>query len=160
MPQEGGERRRKQRRRRRCGASAATFQPLPSSSTCSSETLLSAHDVLTAATATVRAWGWRGGPRIDTDALEEALRATATDLPFLAGRLRLHELRLGSAVIEHSGPAGSSPSGSSGGISLVVVDAPDVTVDVMGPDCWGRRGVTIQDPAAPWYVPQMELSLK
>ncbi len=35
--------------------------------------------------ATVRAWGFRGA-RMDASALAAALRATVTDLPFLAGR--------------------------------------------------------------------------
>lgn len=128
---------------------------LPTSESIGShETPLSAYDVQTAATATVRAWGWRGA-RVDPAALEEAVRALASDLPFLAGRLRLRDSRLASTVIEH-------PPGAPGhGIRLAVVEAADVSVACMGPAAaWVRRGVTVQDPQAPWYVPQLNLSLK
>lgn len=127
---------------------------IPSPTASSRETLLSAYDVQTAATATVRAWGWRGA-RIDAAALEEAVRATATDLPFLAGRLRLRDSRLASVVIEH-------PPGAPGhGIRLTVVEAADVSVACMGPAAaWVRRGVSVQDPQPPFYVPQLDLSLK
>jgi len=42
-------------------------------------------DVFIATVASARAWGFSGKP-LDASALESALQATVTDLPFLAGR--------------------------------------------------------------------------
>lgn len=65
--------------------SAKLVKPSGSGGQLGSNTPLSCYDAITVLTATVRAWGFEGG-RIEPRALEAALAATLSDLPFLAGR--------------------------------------------------------------------------
>ncbi|PRW20453.1 concanavalin A-like lectin glucanase [Chlorella sorokiniana] len=113
------------------------------------QTLLSAYDALTITTATVRAWGFRGA-RLDPQALAAALQATVTDLPFLAGRLAglsLWDPRLGAVCIQHTGA----------GALLTVLEGDGAGVDCMGPDTWPRSGMTIQDPAVPFWIEPLDV---
>ena len=146
-------------------------------------TPLSVFDCLSATTATARAWGFEGA-QINIDALVDGLRRTITDLPFLGGRcghpplpppppdrrcrlppscpalthwllpaLRLagftlrEHLRLGALHIEHTGA----------GALLTVVEAPSVRVACMAPGTWPRRGMTIADPAVPFYIEPLDV---
>ena len=86
--------------------------------------------------------------RVDPVALAAALETTLTDLPFLAGRLGgMKRLRLSSLAIWHTGE----------GVPLTIVQAEGVTLDALAPQHWPRAGVTIAQPAWPWYLERMDV---
>ncbi|EFN51956.1 hypothetical protein CHLNCDRAFT_139630 [Chlorella variabilis] len=112
----------------------------------SARTELACLDQVNVITCTTRAWGWQGG-RLDAAALEAALRATVTDLPFLAGRIcKMEGGRLGSLHIEHSGA----------GALLTVATSEDARVAGMGPLTWPQPRITLAAPAIPFYIPPMD----
>lgn len=89
--------------------------------------------------------------RVDPAALAAALEQTLTDLPFLSGRLGgMKKLRLGTLAIRHTGE----------GVPLTVVRAEGVTLDALAPEHWPRAGVTIAQPAWPWYLERLDVGKK
>jgi len=89
--------------------------------------------------------------QVDPKALAAALQQTVTDLPFLAGRFGgLKKLRLDSLSIKHTGE----------GVPLTVVRAEGATLAALAPEHWPRSGVTIAQPAWPWYLERLDVGKK
>ncbi|PRW20583.1 putative acetyltransferase isoform X2 isoform A [Chlorella sorokiniana] len=88
---------------------------------------------------------------IDPKTLAAALQQTVDDLPFLAGRFGgLKKLRLDSLAIQHTGE----------GVPFTVVRAEGASLAVLEPEHWPRSGVTIAQPAWPWYLERMDVGKK
>lgn len=64
----------------------------------------------------------------------------------LAG-LSLWDPRLGAMYVQHTGA----------GALLTVLESDEAGVECMGPDTWPRSGMTIQDPAVPFWVEPLDV---
>lgn len=64
----------------------------------------------------------------------------------LAG-LSLWDPRLGAVFIQHTGA----------GALLTVLETDEAGVDCMEPDTWPRSGMTIQDPAVPFWIEPLDV---
>ena len=63
------------------------------------------------------------------------------------GGLSLWDPRLGAVRIRHTGA----------GALLTVLETDEAGMDCMGPDTWPRSGMTIQDPAVPFWVEPLDV---
>lgn len=83
--------------------------------------------------------------------VDTKLAATPPALPIppaprLAG-LSLWDPRLGAVCIYHTGT----------GAQLTVLESDEAGVGCMGPDTWARSGMTIQDPAVPFWIEPLDV---
>lgn len=82
-----------------------------------------------------------------TAACASGLRRTPSCPACRLAGLSLWDPRLVAVCIRHTGA----------GALLTVLETDEAGVDCMGPDTWPRSGMTIQDPAVPFWIEPLDV---
>jgi hypothetical protein len=86
--------------------------------------------------------------------LEQTLSILAADLPMLAGRIAPLRLPFGWKMKD------ICVENNNQGIEFILAEEPTLTLADCGPKAWTMTNVTISGPKVPFYIPQMDTSMK